>query len=291
MSVRKFFTNLLAFLGGIFLFFLILFAISLFLLFKGEPTFSSGPKIGLIEIKGVISEADKPLKEIRQFARNKHIKAVVVRIESPGGAVGASQELYLALRELSKEKPVVASMGSVAASGGLYVALGAQKIVAAPGTITGSIGVMMQVPNLSKLLEKIGIEATILKSGPYKDTGNMFRPLREDEKKILYQTINDIYQQFVKAIEDSRGLKEAEIKKFADGRVFTGRAAKEFGLVDELGNLNDAIKLAAKMAGLKGYPEVVYPSKEKLWERFLVEQKLSQSLAVLFSPLYIMKWQ
>ncbi|OAG28314.1 signal peptide peptidase SppA [Thermodesulfatator autotrophicus] len=290
MAIRKIFTNFLAFLGAIFLFFLILFFISLFFLIKGEPSFSSRPKIGLIEIKGVISEAEKHLKELRNFEKDKNIKAVVVRIDSPGGAVGASQELYLALKKLSQKKPVVASMGSVAASGGLYVALGAQKIVAAPGTITGSIGVMMQVPNLSKLLEKIGVEATILKSGPYKDTGNMFRPLTEDEKKVLYQTINDIYLQFVNAIKESRGLEETKIRKFADGRVFTGRAAKEYGLIDELGNLNQAIELAASLAGIKDY-YIVYPPKEKLWERFLVEQKISKGLAIIFSPLYIMKWQ
>ncbi|WP_022853350.1 signal peptide peptidase SppA [Thermodesulfatator atlanticus] len=289
--VKKFLQGILTFLGVIFLFFIIVFFIGILLLLRGEPTLSTGPKIGIVEIKGLITDADKTLRVIRNYERNDHVKAVVVRIDSPGGAVGASQEIYLALKELAQKKTVVASMGSVAASGGLYVALGAQKIVAAPGTMTGSIGVMIQVPNVSKLLEKVGIETTILKSGPYKDTGSMFRPLREDEKKVLYQTIKDVYQQFVEAIATSRGLNPEEIKKFADGRVFTGKKAKEYGLVDELGNFNDAIYLAAKLAGIKERPQLVYLQKERFWWRYLFEENLAENLAVIFAPLYLLKWQ
>jgi protease-4 len=179
-------------------------------------------------------------------------------------------------------------MGSVAASGGLYAALGATRILAMPGTLTGSIGVMMQVPNLKGLLDRVGIEATILKSGPYKDAGSIFRPLTEDEKKVLMATIRDIYQQFVETVAKARNLPLEKVKKFADGRVFTGRQAKEYGLVDELGNFERAIQVAADLAGIKGKPHLVYPRREKgLLKRLLGEDLRGQGVAFWFSPLYI----
>ncbi len=148
---------------------------------------------------------------------------------------------------------------------------------------------MMQVPNVSKLLEKIGVQATVIKSGPYKDTGSILRPLTEEEKALLYDTIKDVYEQFVEAISESRHLKKEEILKFADGRVFTGRMAKELGLIDELGNLEDAIRLAAKMAGLHGRPQVVYPQEEKFWLKWLLKDNFSGALAPFFAPLYLLK--
>ncbi len=288
MSLKNFFLAGLAFIGGLFLFFILLIFIALFWTLKGTPSLPSGNRIGVVEIKGLISEADEVLKNLRQFSKDKSIKAIVVRIDSPGGAVGASQEIYRELKKIASKKPVVASMGSVAASGGLYVAMGASKIVASPGTVTGSIGVMIQIPNVRKLLERLGVEATILKSGPYKDTGNILRPLNEDEKKVLMQTIDDIYQQFVKAIAEARGLPENKVRSFADGRVFTGRKAKELGLVDVLGNFDDAVFLALKLAGLSGTPHLVYPEKEKPWLKWLMTKNLaSKSLTLLFSPLYL----
>ena len=289
MASRNFWVTGLAFLGGLVLFFFLFLVLGFFFLAKGRPGLPVGPKVGVVEIKGLITEADETLRQLRRFAKDSAIKAVVVRIESPGGAVGASQELYRELKRLSKAKPVVASMGSVAASGGLYVALGAQKILASPGTLTGSIGVMMQVPNVSKLLEKLGVEATVIKSGPYKDTGSILRPLTEEEKALLYDTIKDVYEQFVEAISESRHLKKEEILKFADGRVFTGRRAKELGLIDELGNLEDAIRLAAKMAGIQGRPQVVYPKEEKAWLKWLLKDNFSGALAPFFAPLYLLK--
>jgi protease-4 len=176
----------------------------------------------------------------------------------------------------------------VAASGGFYIALGAQKIVANPGTVTGSIGVMIQLPNIEKLLKKLGVEATVLKSGPYKDTGSLFRPLKEEEKEILMETIRDIYLQFVSAVSEARGLPEEKVRQFADGRIFTGRQAKEWGLVDELGNFEDAVRMAARMAGLKGRPRLVYPEKENPWLKWLASEDLSSRfLNLFFVPLYL----
>ncbi len=290
MSSRNFWITGLAFVGGLVLFIFFLILLGSFFLLKGRPVIHVGEKIGVVEIKGLISEADQVLKNLRYFARDSSVKAVVVRIDSPGGAVGASQEIYRELKRLAQKKPVVASMGSVAASGGLYVALGAQKILASPGTITGSIGVMIQIPNLSRLLEKVGVEATIIKSGPYKDTGSLFRPLTEEERKLLYQTIRDVYEQFVNAISESRGIPPEKIRKFADGRVFTGKQAKEWGLIDGFGNLEDAIELAAQMAGLSKPPQVVYPPQEKFWLHWLAKNDLGSQLAILFAPFYLLQW-
>ncbi len=290
MSSRNFWVTGLAFLGGLFLFIFFLILLGTFLLFKGRPSFPSGEKVGIVEIKGLISEADEILKHLRNFRKDKSIKAVVIRIDSPGGAVGASQEIYRELKRLATVKPVVASMGSVAASGGLYIALGAPKILASPGTLTGSIGVMIQIPNVSKLLEKIGIEATVIKSGPYKDTGSLFRPLTKEEKTLLYKTIKDVYEQFVAAISESRKIPPERIRKFADGRVFTGKKAKELGLIDDFGNLEDAVLLAAQMAGIKGSPQVVYPVEEKPWLRWLMKEDFGSRLASLFAPFYLLQW-
>ena len=288
MASRNFWLTGLAFIGALFLFFLLLLLIGFFLMLRGQPALSTGAKIGIVEIKGLITEADGVLRELHQFAKDDSVKAIVVRIESPGGSVGASQEIYRELKRLRQKKPVVASMGSVAASGGLYVALGAEKILASPGTLTGSIGVMIQIPNVSKLLEKIGVEATVIKSGPYKDTGSILRPLTEEEKALLYDTIKDVYEQFMATIAEARHLEPEKIKKFADGRVFTGKRAKELGLIDELGNLEDAIRLAAKLAGLEGRPQVVYPQKEKFWLKWLMKEDFSGALAVLFAPFYLL---
>ncbi|NPA48590.1 MAG: signal peptide peptidase SppA [Thermodesulfobacteria bacterium] len=290
MSSRNFLVTGLAFLGGLFLFIFFLILLGTFLLFKGRPSLPSGEKVGVVEIKGLISEADQILKNLRVFRKDRNVKAVVVRIDSPGGAVGASQEIYRELKRLASEKPVVASMGSVAASGGLYVALGAPKILASPGTLTGSIGVMIQIPNVSKLLEKVGIEATVIKSGPYKDTGSLFRPLTEEEKALLYETIKDVYEQFVTAISEARKIPREKILEFADGRVFTGKQAKAWGLIDDFGNLEDAILLAAEMAKIKGTPQVVYPAEEKLWLRWLMKEDFGSRLAALFAPFYLLQW-
>jgi protease-4 len=222
-----------------------------------------GEKVGVLEVKGVIANVQPTIEELAKFRRDGSIKAVVVRIESPGGGVSPSQELYEEIRRTVQQKPVVVSMGSVAASGGYYIACAAQKIYANPGTITGSIGVILQFTNFEELLKKIGFRMEVVKSGPYKDVGNPGREMTPEEKAYLQKMVDNVHQQFVRDVARGRQMKVETVQEVADGRIFTGEQAMELGLVDELGNLKDAINAAAKMAAIEGEPKVVYPEKEK----------------------------
>ena len=235
---------------------------------KKPSIFSSG-KIALVEIKGVILESRDILDELEEHRKNSDIRAVVVRIESPGGAVGPSQEIYSTLKQLDQEKPVIASMGSVAASGGYYIALGARKIVANPGTVTGSIGVIVEVSNIEDLMKWAKIRQEVIKSGPYKDIGSPFRPMTDEERKMLGDFVDDVYDQFVATVVQSRKLKKEDVLKLANGMIYTGKRALELKLIDKLGTLDDAVKTAAKEAGIEGEPEVVYPEKRSFLRQFL----------------------
>ncbi|MEK6678762.1 MAG: signal peptide peptidase SppA [Nitrospirota bacterium] len=218
-----------------------------------------GEKIAIINIKGVIVDSKSTVREIRKYADNPSVKAVIVRIDSPGGGVVASQEIYEELKWLKekKQKKVVASMGTVAASGGYYVACASDWIVANPGTLTGSIGVIMEFANLEGLFKKIGVEGVIIKSGKHKDIGSPFRSITKDEKELLQAIIDDVYAQFISAVADGRKMKPEAVKELADGRIFTGRQAKELKLVDELGTMQDAINITARLAGIKGEPGII----------------------------------
>jgi protease-4 len=222
-----------------------------------------GEKVGVLEVKGVIANVQPTIDELAKFRDDGSIKAVVVRIDSPGGGVSPSQELYQEIKRTVREKPVVVSMGSVAASGGYYIACAAQKIYANPGSITGSIGVILQFTNFEELMKKIGFRMEVVKSGPYKDVGNPGREITADEKAYLQKMVNNVHQQFVRDVARGRRMKVEKVQEVADGRIFTGEQAMELGLVDELGNLRDAINAAARMAGIEGEPKVVYPEKEK----------------------------
>ena len=222
-----------------------------------------GDKVGILEVKGVIANVQPTIEELAKFRRDGSIKAVVVRIESPGGGVSSSQELYEEVKRTAQEKPVVVSMGSVAASGGYYIACAAQKIYANPGTITGSIGVILQFTNFEELLKKIGFRMEVVKSGPYKDVGNPGREMTPEEKAYLQKLVDNVHQQFVRDVARGRHMKVEKVREVADGRIFTGEQAMELGLVDELGDLKDAINGAAKMAAIEGEPKVIYPEKKK----------------------------
>ena len=236
------------------------------------------PKIGVIPINGAIVNAQPVIAEIIRFRKDRAIKAIIVRIDSPGGGVGPSQEIYEELKRTRKKKKVIASMGSVAASGGFYVASAAEKIVANPGTITGSIGVIMQFVQFKSLLEKIGINLETVKSGEYKDMGYPQRELTDRDRRILGQVIKDIQGQFVSAVAEGRHIAKEKVEAIADGRIFSGERAKELGLVDVLGNFQDAVELAKKMTGIRGDVTLVYPKRhgEKLWD--LLFDSTSRSL-------------
>jgi len=234
----------------------------------------TGERIGIIEVNGIINDSRSILENIVKFEKNAHIKATLLRINSPGGAVGPSQEIYMELMRARKKKPVVASLGTVAASGGYYIASAATKIIAAPGTLTGSIGVKLELANVQKLLEKIGIEPVVLKSVPYKDIGSPFREVTPKEKEMLVKLLKDVHQQFVADIAKGRHLPLKVVEALADGSIFTGKEAKKLGLVDMLGNFEDAVKEAARLARIKGEPKLYYPKKKIPWTKLFLNTLL-----------------
>lgn len=229
---------------------------------QGQDFFTSG-KIGVVEIKGLITSAEKPIRELTEFRKDRQVRAIVLRIDSPGGAVGASQEIFEEVRRTDRIKPVVASMGSIAASGGYYAALGARKIIASQGTLTGSIGVIVKFPNLTEIFDKIGYRSEIVKSGKLKDIGAMNRPMTAEEKALLQDIIDNVHQQFVKAVSESRSLSHEQALKLSDGRIFSGEQALKLGLIDRFGNFTDAVMVASKLAGMKNeLPPLVYSSEK-----------------------------
>jgi protease IV len=223
----------------------------------------SSAKIGVVEIRGMILDVKEILEEIKTFRDDPNIKTILVRIESPGGGVGPSQEIYQELRHTIEKKPVVASMGGIAASGGYYVAAASNYIVANPGTLTGSIGVIVHFGNLEGLFGKVGYEMITVKSGRFKDIGNPSRKMTPEEEAIMQQLIDEVHQQFIQDVVKGRNLPEDQVRQIADGRVLTGALAKQLGLIDELGNFQDAVRAAAKFGNIGEAPELVYPEKKK----------------------------
>ena len=211
-----------------------------------------GERVGVIEVSGVITDSRFVVESLARFRKDDGIKAIVVRIDSPGGAVGPAQEIFREIEKTVGTKRVIASMGSVAASGGYYVAVGADGIVANPGTITGSIGAVMGFTNFQGLIEKIGLRPVVIKSGEYKDLASPVREMTAGEKAILQECIDTIHSQFVSAVAHGRKLPLNKVEPIADGRIFTGEQAKEWGLADRLGNLDDAIQWAAELGGITG---------------------------------------
>lgn len=244
---------------------------------RGEKQMIQAPlafgkgKVGVIEIKGLIYDSEEIIKDIKQFKEDDSISAVLLRIDSPGGAVAPSQEIYREIQKLSQKKVVVASLGAVGASGGYYIACGARTIFANPGTITGSIGVIMEFVNMKELFKWAKVEPFVLKSGQFKDAGAPYRDMTDAERTYLQGLIDNVHSQFVKAVAESRKLDIESVKKIADGRIFTGEMAKELGLVDELGDFEDALDYAANLAKITGKPQLVYPvrKKFKFFEKFM----------------------
>jgi len=234
-------------------------------------------KIGLIKVEGIIVSSSSFIEQLKALKELDTIRAIVVRIDSPGGSVAPSQEIFSELVKFKEEtgKKVVASMASTAASGGYYIACAADKIMANPGTLTGSIGVITTFPNLKRLFDKVGYEEQVIKSGRFKDIGSASREMSEEEKKILQQVVDDIHEQFIEAVSASRNIEKENITTLADGRVFTGRQAMEFNLIDRLGTFEDAVELASQLAGIPGKPKVVSVKKERSFfdiARDLIEQ-------------------
>jgi protease-4 len=238
---------------------------------------SLGGRVGLVEIDGAIDESGPIVDQIDRMQRDSSVRAVVLRLDSPGGGVAASQEIYEAVRKLHEDgKPVVASMGGVAASGAYYVACAADSIVANPGTLTGSIGVIMSFPNTEELFRKVGLKFEVIKTGKFKDVGSMWRPMTDDERKLLQDVLANVYDQFIDAVSEGRSLNREDILPYADGRIFTGDQALDYGFVDRLGDLDDAVRMAGKMAGIEGRPTVVRKERRRVSLFSFLDEKLNQ---------------
>ncbi len=231
---------------------------------RENPVSLGGDKIGVVEIKGMILDSGHILKTLQRYVNDRNVKGILLRIDSPGGAVAPSQEIYGEIRKIHQEgkKKVVASFGNVAASGAYYVASAADQIISNPGSLTGSIGVIMEMTNIRKLLDKIGVDSYVIKSGEFKDIGNMTRPMTEREHRLIQGVIDDVYMQFVEDVARGRKMNVAKVKQIANGSIFSGRQALGLGLVDKLGSFQDAVDLLAGMSGIQGKPRLIYERKE-----------------------------
>jgi protease IV len=243
---------------------------------------STEDRIALIRVEGVILDSQTTVGELKRYGDNPSIKAIVLRIDSPGGGVVPSQEIHDAVQRVRNKsnKAVIASMGSVAASGGYYIAAATDRIVANPGTLTGSIGVIMETANVEGLLQKLGVEGVVIKSGKFKDVGSPLRKMSDEERGLMQMVMDDVHKQFIEAVAAGRALELTDVQALADGRIFTGRQAKDARLVDELGNLEDAIQLAADVVGIEGEPKVVEPRR-----RFSIRDILESQWSGLFPKL------
>lgn len=246
------------------LFFTFITGIGLGFVISGEDGFGvSGERVAVLRIDGIILDSQIYLESLSAIKKNKSIKALVLRIDSPGGAVGPSQEIYSEVKLLREKMPVLASIGAVGASGGYYIACAAEKILANPGTITGSIGVIAQFVNYEQLLQWAKLDVEVIKSGEFKDLGSPLREMTELEKNYFQELIDNVHSQFKLAVSEGRGIGPEEVDQIADGRVFTGEQAKELKLIDELGTISDAIRLAGNVSGIGKEPDVVYYPKSK----------------------------
>ena len=217
--------------------------------------------------EGINSE--KVIKDLRKLKDNENVKAVVLRVNSPGGSAYGSEQIWYAVNQLKKEKPVIVSMGDYAASGGYYISCNADTIVAEPTTLTGSIGIFGMMPNANGLTEKLGVSFDVVKTNPYADFGNLTRPMNDGEKGLMQMYVNNGYELFLTRCSDGRGISMEELDKIAQGRVWTGSTAKELGLVDELGGLDKALEIAIAKAGVDAYTVMSYPKKEGFLESLM----------------------
>jgi protease-4 len=242
-------------------------------------------KIAMVEISGQIFDSKDIVRQISKYRRDDDIKAILLRIDSPGGAVAPSQEIYdEVLRVRADKKIIYASMGSLAASGGYYIAVAADRIFANPGTLTGSIGVIMAFGNAEKLMEKIGLEPQVVKSGKYKDVGSPARKMSAEERIYLQRVVNDVHQQFVDAVAQGRNISTKEARKLADGRIFTGRQALKLKMVDEMGGLEDVIAKLGEAAGIEGRPKVIWEEPQKGFMEWLLEGSIPKEFKANWMP-------
>ncbi len=236
---------------------LLLLIIVSFLITLLQKDISLTGRVALVRIEGPILGSEDIVDEIKEYVKDRSIKAIILRIDSPGGAVAPSQEIYEEVKKAAAAKKVVVSMGSIAASGGYYIAAPADTIIANPGTLTGSIGVIMEIPNIEGLMSKVGVRTEVIKSGRHKDIASAFRKMEKEERELLQGVMDNVHEQFIRAVAEGRKLKIDDVRPIADGRIFSGEQARAQKLVDELGTLEDAVKKAAALAGIQGEPDVI----------------------------------
>lgn len=245
-------------------------------------------QIAIVEVQGMILNSEDIVRQLSMYRRDENIKGIILRIDSPGGAVAPSQEIYnevLKIRE--SDKKVFASLGSIAASGGYYIASPADLVVANPGTLTGSIGVIMAFSNIEELMQKIGLRPEVIKSGEFKDAGSPVRPMSKTERAILQGVVDDVHEQFMEAVAKGRNLSKQEVKKIADGRVFTGRQALKLKMVDRLGGLEDTIELLAQKVGIEGRPTLVQEKEPANFLKWLLQSVFPQKFTGSLTPVSI----
>lgn len=223
----------------------------------------TGAGIGVVEVTGPILDSKEFIEQIQAFEDNDNIKGIIVRVDSPGGAVAPSQEMFRAVKRAREKKKVIISMGNVAASGGYYIACAGEKIFANPGTVTGSIGVITQLTNFTQLAQLAHVDVVTIKSGQFKDMGNPFREFKDEDRDVFQSMILNIYEQFIADVATGRGLKLEEVRQIADGRVYTGQQARDLKLVDELGGLQEAADWLGKEVQIEGRPPLIYPPKKQ----------------------------
>lgn len=241
----------------------------------------NGDKIAIVEINDVIVSSEKTVGEIKRFREDKSIKAIILRVNTPGGGVAASQEIYEEVKKTRDSgKIIVVSMGSIAASGGYYISMGSSLIIANPGTLTGSIGVIAQFMSIKDLADKLGITQTTIKSGNLKDAGSPFRQMNDSDKAYFQDVVDNSFGQFLEVVSKERKMDMETLKKYANGRVFTGLQAKEYGLIDSLGTFEDAIRITSKMAGIEGEPRIVREKKKFSFFEELLGSKIEDVTSI-----------
>ncbi len=229
-------------------------------------------QIAIVEVTGIITDSRDIVRQLKEYRLNDNIKGIILRIDSPGGSVAPSQEIYdEVLKVKDSNKKIFASLGNMAASGGYYIASPTDMVIANPGTLTGSIGVIMAFSNIEELIKKIGMRPEVIKSGPFKDVGSPVRPMSKAERKLLQGVVDDVHEQFMEAVAKGRNLSKNKVKIIADGRIFTGRQALKLKLVDHLGGLEETIDLMAKTIGIKGIPVIVQEKEQQGLLEFLLQ--------------------
>tara|TARA_B100000949_G_scaffold208305_1_gene200041 strand:+ start:505 stop:1332 length:828 start_codon:yes stop_codon:yes gene_type:complete len=246
---------------------------------------SPSGEIALVRIQGMLMDSQNIVRQLSNYRHNPNVRGIVLRIDSPGGAVAPAQEIYNEIMKLKADhKTVYASMGTVAASGGYYIACAANYVLANPGTLTGSIAAVMAFSNIEKLTDKIGVKPIIIKSGKYKDVGSPLRGMKPEERKLLQSVVDDVHQQFVQAVAKGRGLPVSEVNEIADGRIMTGQQALTLKLVDEMGGLEKTIELLAKKIGVEGRPKVIEEKEKTPFFDWLLQSSLPSRLAATLMP-------